>query len=45
MRAIGRVLGGSVGTINREIKRNSHSVLGYQPYGVQGPRPPPGHDP
>ncbi len=34
MQAIGRVLGRSVGTISREIKRNSHPVLGYRPYGA-----------
>jgi IS30 family transposase len=32
MQAIGRALGRSVGTISREIKRNSHPVLGYRPY-------------
>ncbi|MEC5181802.1 DNA-binding XRE family transcriptional regulator [Arthrobacter sp. CG_A4] len=34
MQAIGRALGRSVGTISREINRNSHPVLGYQPYGA-----------
>ncbi|MCX2750528.1 IS30 family transposase [Arthrobacter sp. MI7-26] len=34
MQAIGRALGRSVGTISREVKRNSHPVLGYQPYGA-----------
>jgi IS30 family transposase len=34
MRAIARALGRSPGTISREIKRNSHPVLGYQPYGA-----------
>ncbi|WP_443701386.1 IS30 family transposase [Pseudarthrobacter albicanus] len=34
MQAVGRALGRSVGTISREIKRNSHPVLGYQPYGA-----------
>jgi IS30 family transposase len=35
MRAIGRALGRSAGTVSREIKRNSHPTLGYQPYGAQ----------
>ena len=34
MQAIGRALGRSVATISREIKRNSHPVLGYRPYGA-----------
>ncbi|KRE74495.1 hypothetical protein ASG77_07270 [Arthrobacter sp. Soil762] len=34
MQAIGRALGRSVGTICREIKRNSHPLPGYQPYGA-----------
>ncbi|MET3165557.1 UNVERIFIED_ORG: IS30 family transposase/transposase-like protein [Arthrobacter sp. UYEF10] len=34
MQDIGRALGRSVGTISREIRRNSHPVLGYQPYGA-----------
>lgn len=34
MRAIARALGRNPGTISREIKRNSHPVLGYQPYGA-----------
>ncbi|WP_411730778.1 IS30 family transposase [Paeniglutamicibacter sp.] len=34
MQAVSRALGRSVGTISREIKRNSHPVLGYQPYGA-----------
>ncbi|MDQ0276692.1 IS30 family transposase/molybdenum-dependent DNA-binding transcriptional regulator ModE [Arthrobacter silviterrae] len=34
MRAIARALGRSPGSISREIKRNSHPTLGYQPYGA-----------
>ena len=34
MQAIGKALSRSVGTISREIKRNSHPVLGYRPYGA-----------
>lgn len=34
MQAIGRALGRSVGTVSREIKRNSHPMLGYRPYGA-----------
>ena len=34
LRAIARALGRSPGSISREIKRNSHPVLGYQPYGA-----------
>lgn len=39
--AIGRALRRSAGTISREITRNSHPRLGYQPYGPpQGCRSP-----
>ncbi len=34
MRAIARALGRSAGSISREINRNSHPMLGYQPYGA-----------
>ncbi len=34
MRAIARALGRSPGSISREIKRNTHPTLGYQPYGA-----------
>ena len=34
IRAIGRALGRSASTISREITRNSHPRLGYQPYGA-----------
>ena len=34
IRAIARALGRNPGSISREIKRNSHPVLGYQPYGA-----------
>ncbi|WP_441432308.1 IS30 family transposase [Arthrobacter sp. 2RAF6] len=34
IRAIGRALGRSASSISREIKRNSHPRLGYQPYGA-----------
>ena len=43
MQAIGRVLGRSVGTISREIKRNSHPMLGYRPTLLTGPPLRPGH--
>ncbi len=33
-RAIARALGRNPGSISREINRNSHPVLGYQPYGA-----------
>ncbi|BAS10071.1 hypothetical protein AHiyo4_34930 [Arthrobacter sp. Hiyo4] len=45
MQAIGRALSRSVGTISREIKRNSHPVLGYQPYGATAPPRRHGHGP
>lgn len=35
IRAIARELGRSPSTISREIKRNSHRRLGYQPHGAQ----------
>lgn len=35
LRAIGRDLGRSAGSISREIRRNSHPRLGYQPFGAQ----------
>lgn len=35
VRAIGRTLGRSPSTVSREIKRNSHPELGYQPNGAQ----------
>jgi IS30 family transposase len=34
IRAIARDLGRNQGSISREIKRNSHAVLGYLPYGA-----------
>ena len=34
IRAIGRALGRNASSISREIKRNSHPKLGYQPYGA-----------
>ncbi|XAS74143.1 IS30 family transposase [Micrococcaceae bacterium Sec5.1] len=34
IRAIARDLGRNPGSISREIKRNSHPVLGYRPYGA-----------
>ncbi|WP_411806017.1 IS30 family transposase [Arthrobacter sp. LAPM80] len=34
LRAIARALGRSAGSISREVARNSHPVLGYQPYGA-----------
>nr|WP_269048567.1 IS30 family transposase [Paenarthrobacter sp. Z7-10] len=35
MRGIARDLGRCAGSVSREIKRNSHPVLGYLPYGAQ----------
>ena len=34
IRAIAKALGRDPGSISREISRNSHPVLGYQPYGA-----------